>query len=89
MFCFGLSKRISKLEKEMNTVMSALDDLKAGQAAIDKAVQDAVVAIKALADKIASFGDAVTAADAEAVATDLNTVATNLEAAVNPTPPTT
>ena len=61
--------------------MAATDDLKAGQAAIDKAVGDVVAYLKSLAGTISG---GVTAADAEAIAADLNTQAAALEAAIAP-----
>jgi len=68
--------------------MAALDDLKAGQAAIDKAVADTAAYLKNLATTITG---GVSATDAEAIAADLNTQAAALEAAIAPpasTPPT-
>lgn len=61
--------------------MSATDDLKAGQAAIDKAVSDTATYLKNLAGTITG---GVSAADAETIAADLNTQAAALEAAIAP-----
>lgn len=61
--------------------MSATDDLKAGQAAIDKAVGDVATYLKNLANQVSG---GVSAADAETIAADLQTQAANLEAAIAP-----
>ena len=80
---FRILRRLGKAEKEIAILMAALDDLKAGQAAIDKAVGDVVAFLKTLAGQIAG---GVTAAEAEAVAADLNAQAAALEAAIAPPP---
>lgn len=64
-------------------IMAATDDLKAGQAAIDKAVGDVVAYLKTLATTISG---GVSATDAESIASDLNTQAAALEAAITPAP---
>lgn len=63
--------------------MSALDDLKAGQTALDKAVGDVVTYLKNLAAQVSG---GVSAADAEAVAADITAQAAALEAAIAPPP---
>lgn len=63
--------------------MAALDDLKAGQAAIDKAVVDVAAYLKALAGTLVG---GVSATDAEAIASDLTAQAAALEALIS-TPP--
>lgn len=78
-------KRISNLEKETRKLMSATDDLKAAQAALDKAVADTAAFLKTVAGQIAG---GVSAADAEAIAADMNAQAASLEAAIAPPAPT-
>ena len=63
--------------------MSATDDLKAGQASIDKAVSDVVAYLKTLAGTITG---GVSADDAAAITADLNAQAAALEAAIAPAP---
>lgn len=70
--------------KGLEKIMAATDDLKAGQAAIDKAVGDVATYLKNLATTMAG---GVSAEDAEAVAADLNTQAAALEAAITPVVP--
>jgi molybdopterin biosynthesis enzyme len=77
-------RRLRHLEGEVRRLMSATDDLKAGQAAIDKAVADVIAFLKNLAGQISG---GVSATDAEAIATDLNSQAAALEAAIAPPPP--
>lgn len=64
--------------------MAAIDDLKAGQAAIDKAVTDTAAFLKNLAGQLAG---GISAADAETIAADLQTQAAALEALVTPPAP--
>jgi hypothetical protein len=68
---------------EVRQLMAAIDDLKAGQAAIDKAVLDVVAFLKNLATTVS---DGVSKADAETVAADLIGQAAALEAAIAPPP---
>jgi hypothetical protein len=62
-------------------IMSATDDLKAGQAALDNAVADVVTYLKNLAGTISG---GVSAEDAAAITADLNAQAAALEAAIAP-----
>lgn len=74
-------KWAQQILKNQERIMSAADDLKAGQAAIDKAVSDTAAYLKTLAGTIAG---GVSATDAEAIATDLNAQAAALEAVIAP-----
>lgn len=67
------------IRKELRIIMSATDDLKAGQAAIQKAVLDVVAALKNIAAGVSE-------SDAETIASDLNAQAAALEAAIAPPP---
>lgn len=80
--------KIQKLLKGQNLIMAALDDLKAGEAAIDKGISDVAAYLKTLAGTVAG---GVSAADAETISTDLTAKAAMLEAlvpsSVPPAPP--
>lgn len=75
------------LLKGQRIIMAALDDIKAGEAAIDKGIVDVAAALKALADQVSGFKDGVSAADAEQVASDLTAKAAQLEALAAPPAP--
>lgn len=82
-FCSRHKQLIKLLERQHEETMSALDDIKAGQAALGKGIQDVSDYLKGLATTI---GGGVSAADAEAIASDLNAKAAALEALIPATP---
>lgn len=77
-----ISTQLQQLTKGQQQIMAATDDLKAGQAAIDKAVADTAAFLKNLAGQVSG---GVSASDAETIAADLNAQAAALEAAIAPT----
>jgi peptidoglycan hydrolase CwlO-like protein len=81
----SLQKKNQELERKIELIMAAIDDLKAGQAALDKAVQDTISYLQSLAGSISG---GVSAADAETIAADLTAKAAALEAAIAPAPAT-
>jgi hypothetical protein len=73
------------LTRNQETIMAAIDDLKASNTAIVAAVTGAITEIQTLASKLGGNADD---ADVEAVAQSLQTLATNLNNAVSAaTPP--
>lgn len=70
--------------KKETTIMTALSDLQASQAALSAAVSAAVADIQKLAAALASATAGTADADVEAVVTQLNALAANLQAAVGP-----
>lgn len=78
------SFRSRRIERKLDTIMAAIDDLKAADAAVAKAVGDVAAYLKTLAGTITG---GVTAADAEAIASSLNAQAAALEALVPPATP--
>lgn len=65
-------------------IMAALDDVKAAESAIDKAISDVSAYLTKLADQVAG---GITADEGEALATELNAKAAALEALVPSVPP--
>jgi hypothetical protein len=78
--------KLNQLLTKDTTIMTALSDLQASQAALAAAVQAAITDIQALAAKLAALPSGTADADVEAVVTQLNALASNLTAAVTPTP---
>lgn len=68
-----------KINTGENKIMAALEDLKASVARLAASTS---AELKAIADKLAGFGDAVTAADVEATVADINKVSDSLDAEV-------
>jgi hypothetical protein len=77
----GLLREILKGQSE---IMAALDDVKAGEAEIDKGISDIAAYLKTLAGTVTG---GISAADAETIAADLNAKAAALEALVPAPPP--
>lgn len=75
---------IQLISTKEGTILSALSDLQAAEAAIGTAVANAVTLIQQLQ---AASGGAVASADVEAVVAQLTAAAATLNAAVAPAPP--
>ena len=74
------------LERKLHPIMAALQDLQGAVAKLDASTS---AELKAIADKLASFGDTVQASDVEVAVTAINAVAAKLDAetaALTPSP---
>jgi uncharacterized phage infection (PIP) family protein YhgE len=78
-----IEQELKNLSKGQTKIMAALDDVKAGEAAIDKGISDIAAYLKTLAGNLAG---GISATDAETIATELNAKAAALEALVPPAP---